>query len=468
MPDSAMPSALTYALSRQAPPVRPSQSLEGLEKVVPRTPPPPARSPLHLDKPLPDLPVRSRPHSPTPSATPLATPMMAGTAWSDDSSTVNSFEDHDEEDGARRQSSVSTESYPVFVRSGSTDLADFVDHPSNSTLDRAPSVGPCEKPGTSSLALTTFLADDVYAPPPHWNQRVGPNHYFREKKWDFFPELATPSALPQNSLHNLNYNQAAKPRKKDSVRSRWIPADKGVALANDVRNSIRSYVQRRLSRNSLDKEKLKPKTRPITAPSPTEYYTHGYTPLQPTAPSTSDRSNRESSTVPQSPSEYVGEKMASLSVTPTGSSISDGSLRSPTSPVHRSKQLAVPMSPYQKYGAAIWDKSGKEKRISYRQSQRVRFPKYRQQSTTKKPSGSSASPPPLDSSGRTPLQQGTRHAVRAIQDGTSHVLVVIDGAKKKIAGSTSKIDRKRSQLKKQIRLVGPVNPYTSYGADPWV
>ncbi|KAL4870898.1 hypothetical protein BDV12DRAFT_165440 [Aspergillus spectabilis] len=447
-----MLSPSTYALSRhlQAPPVRPSRSLEGLEKVVPPTSPPaPARSRLHLDKPLPDLPARSRPHSPAP--------VMAGTAWSDDSSTVNSFEDHDEEDAHHRQSSVSTESYPVFVRSGSTDLADLVDHPSVSTLDRPPSVGPCEKPGTSSLALTTFLADDRYAPPPHWSKRVGPNHYFREKKWDFFPELATPSALPQNALHN----PPSKPRKKDSVRSRWIPADKGVALATDVRNSIRSYVQRRLSRNSLDKEKPKRNNRPTTAPTE---FTRGYTPSQQTAPSTSDRSDRESSTVPQSPL-YVGEKMASLSVTPTGSSISDASLRSPTSPVYRHKQLAVPMSPYQKYGAAIWDKSGKEKRISYRQSQRVRFPKYRKHST--KTSRLPATPP-LDSPGHTPLRQGTRHAFTALQDRTNHVLVAIDGAKKKIAGSTSKVDRKRSQLKSQIRLVGPVNPYTSYGADPWV
>ncbi|KAL4882790.1 hypothetical protein BJY04DRAFT_186052 [Aspergillus karnatakaensis] len=436
-----MLSPSTYALSRQAPPVRPSRSLEGLEKVVrPAPAPAAARSPLHLDKPLPNIPPPSRPESPAP---------MAGTAWSDDSSTVASFEDHDEDD--HRQSSDSTDSYPVFVRSPSNDLADLVDHPDPSG---STPVGPCKKPPTSSLALDTFLADDRYTPPLPVNHRVGPNHYFREKKWDFFPELAPNSALPPN-LHNT-----PKPRKTNSVRSRWAPADKGVALANDVRNSIRSYVQRRLSRNSLDKEKPKRNTQRTTAPTPTEY-TFGYTPSQP-APSTSDRSDR-GSTIPQSPQSpvYVGEKLASLTVTPTGSSISDASFRSPRSPVSpsRGKQLAVPMSPYQKYGAAIWDKSGKEKRISYRQSQRVRFPKYRKASI-------GAGLP--DSAGRTPLQQGTRHALRTLQDGTSHVRLAIDGAKKKIAGSTGKLDRRRSHLKSQIRLVGPVNPYTSYKADPWV
>ncbi|KAL2829727.1 hypothetical protein BDW59DRAFT_141890 [Aspergillus cavernicola] len=448
-----MTSPSMYALPRQAPPVRPSRSLEGLEKVVPPTLPlAHTRSRLYLDKPLPNLPTRD--------LLPAELPLMTGsTAWSDDSSTttVNSFEDHDDEDGHRRQSSVSTESYPVFVRSGSDDLADFVDHPSVSTLDTAPSVDPYDKPGTSSLALTTFLVEeDHYTPPPRWTptHRVGPNHYFREKKWDFFPELATPSALPQNSPQN------SRPRKKDSVRSRWISSDKPAALANDVRNSIRSYVQRRLSRNSLDKEPPKRAHRPTTAPT---LYTRVYTPSQQTAPSTSDRSDRRSSTVPQSPL-YVGEKLAHLSVSPTGSSISDQSLTPPKpTAFRRKKHLAVPISPYQKYGAAIWGKSGKDKRISYRQSQRVRFPKYRKPA---KDGFVSSATLPLTSPSRTHLHEGTRHAVKALQDGTSHVLVAIDGARKKMVGS--KVDKKNTQLKSQIRLVGPVNPYTSYGADPWV
>ncbi|KAL2800956.1 hypothetical protein BJX66DRAFT_331895 [Aspergillus keveii] len=447
-----MLSPSTYALSRQAPPVRPSRSLEGLEKVVPPGALSASRSRLHLDKPLPDLPLND-------SST-REIPFMAGTtAWSDDSSTVNSFEDHDDDDEMdRRQSSVSTESYPVFVRSESDDLADFVDHPSASTLDRTPSVELYDKPRTSSLAYTSFLAEDRYSPPPHWvpTSRTGPNHYFREKKWDFFPELATPSALPQNSPHNL----PPRPRKKDSMRSRWMSTDKGAALANDVRNSIRSLVQRRLSRNSIDKEKPKRNNRPTTSPE----YTRQHSPPQRTTPTTSDWSDYGSTAVPQSPT-YSFKKSTHLSISPTGSSLSDESLRL-QQPVlsPRRKQLAVPISPYQKYGAAIWDKSGKEKRISYRQSQRVRFPKYRKSPV--KQGLVTSTTPPLSPAGRTPFQQGTRHCVRALQDGTSHVLVAIDNTRKKMAGA--KIDRQRSQLKSKIRLVGPVNPYTSYKDDPWV
>ncbi|KAI9374765.1 hypothetical protein BJX61DRAFT_540468 [Aspergillus egyptiacus] len=461
-----MGSHSTYTL-RQAPPVRPSRSLEGLENVVP--PASTTRSRLHLDKPLPDLPTTQLPTTST------SLPIMADmTAWSDDS-TVDSFEVHDQD---RRRSSSSTESYPVFVRSGSDDLADFVDHYSVPT-------DPCE-PGTSSLGPThdgTFLAEDRYTPPPHWTpaNSHGPNHYFREKKWDFFPELATPSGLAQNPSTNL--------RKKPSVKRRWMPTDKGAALANDVRDSIRSYVQKRLSRSSLDKESKRNDCNGRSTPAPADdspaynYYYCSSPPSERTAPSTSGRSDG-GPTVPPcylgDEPDYagVGEKLVDLSITPTDSTVSDtapSSVRSPISFPQREKkqkQLAVPITPYQKYGAAIWDKHGKVKRVSsYGQNQRVRFPKYRKPATAK--NGFVASPtPPLSPPSRTQLQQSTRYCVRALQDGTSQVLVAINGARRSIDGARKRIssskDKKQSDIKAQIRLIGPVNPYTSYKPDPWV
>ncbi len=537
------PSAYSPSRQPQPPPVRPSRSLEGLEKVIPPSSPLPVahtRSRLHLDKPLPDLPARSRTQSPAH--------FVGSTAWSDDSSTVNSFEDDDDDDDdeddlrCRRRSSISTESYPVFVRSGSDDpdLAGFVDHPSVSTLDRidTPAADPFDNhqktAAASSLPGLTFLADERYTPsaPPqqHWNNHVGPNHYFREKKWDFFPELATPSALPQNSPHN---GFTPRPRKKDTAR-RWIPipSDKGAAFANDVRNSIRS-IQRRLSRNSMDKDKPKrgqSDGRPTT--SPIEFarglYSSSTSSPQPqlqTPSSTGDYYfNHRVSSIPQTPVyTSVDEKLTHLSISPTGSSISDQSMLAPEtlsqslsntcshsekplpSPVKpKEKQLAVPISAYQKYGAAIWDKSGKEKapkpkhqkRLSYqhhRQQQRVRFPKYRnrkrRESTKFKGNNNIliSSTTPLKPSGRkqtsAPLRQGTRYAVRALQGGTSQVLVAIDGARRRMAetsplvskrsrlnsASTSKLDMRKTHLKSQIRLVGPVNPYTTtHRRDQWI
>ncbi|RDW86652.1 uncharacterized protein DSM5745_03294 [Aspergillus mulundensis] len=503
-----MLSPSTCSLSRPAPPVQPSQSLEGMEKVIPPGLPVPYAhtvSRLHLDKPLPDLPENP------------PTPFIGSTAWSDDSSTVNSFDDDHSVSRPR-----TAESYPVFVRSGSADLPDFVDPSvpvSVSPLDRtaSPSADPYHHEiHQKTVPRLTFLNTEETppgytgpTPQPHWNPtpQAGPNHYFREKKWDFFPELA-PSGLPQNHNSPRTCTNAPRPRKKDSGRSRWIalPSETGAAIANDVRNSFR-YIQRRLSRHSLEKEKSKENQRPTTAPNPVVYPRSPYpvdpSPRSQTAPlPDADRDSFTPYSHTSADPLCVGhcEKQAvsntdiSLTSTPTGSTISDQSLIALEReshlemPVPPNKQPAVPTSLYQRYGAAIWDKSGKEKkRLSYpRQTPRVRFPKYRnsgrRESSIRDNAALSVSPlnpkpsassPALVSGSGSGLHQGTRHAVKVLQDGTSHVLVAIDGARKKIIHSGSgnaseaKLDKKRTELKSQIRLIGPVNPY-SHGSDPWI
>lgn len=471
------PSSLAY--SRQAPPVRPSRSLEGLEQVVPpKVPQPPARPTLQLDKPLPDLPSQVR-------SLPDASEMRGSTAWSDDSSTISSV---DSDGSRRRESTHSTESYPVFVRSASDDLAGLVDHPPVSSLDRAePIVETCEKPSTiasysPSVSLSqraiSVSTDDRYGSPPEWAQkRAGPNHYFREKKWDFFPELATPSALggrfpPASSqsrkknggkLHLSSFEFGRNRRRSNT-------SDRGtLTLAHEVRDSIRSYVHRTLSKRSGEKDKPKRPGRPATAPS---FYPPEYASSQGTATSSDPcyyGTSREESSQAD-----MDNRMRNRSIS-TASTTSERWVESPKPiPLHRTKQLAVPITPYQKYGAAIWDKSGGTKRVSYRPNG-VKFRKHQRNiypsSTPKSKSSTdftSSNPtaslsPPV----RSVIQQNTRECIRVLQDGTTQVLDVLDEAKKKVIQSS--VDRRRNQLKSQIRLIGPVNPYTTYGrVDPWI
>ncbi|EAW09414.1 uncharacterized protein ACLA_036170 [Aspergillus clavatus NRRL 1] len=482
-----MLSPTTFAYSRQAPPVRPSRSLEGLEQVIlPRVPRPPARPTVQLDKPLPDIPSQSLPE---------ASMMRGSTAWSDDSSIFSSVESRRE---SHSESAHSTESYPVFVRSASDELADYVDPSPAVALDHSPIVGPYTTtttassktilPATSySPTLSSFQqqassTEEQYGSPPDWVQkRSGPNHYFREKKWDFFPELATPSALgtatgqfpPASSQlrkkHGSKLNLSAFDFARNRRRSNT--GDRGtLTLAHEVRDSIRSYVHRTLSKHSVDKDRPSRQGRPVTAPS------------FPPSKCASSQRNTASSTgsyvlaFREEPSPIdVDDRMRTLSIS-TSSSTSERWMESPPpAPVHRTKQLAVPITPYQKYGAAIWDKSGGVKRVSCRQNHNVRFPKYHKKnlsvSTHKsKPSAdfaaahqTSASSPP----GRSATQQNTRDYIRVLQDGTTQVLDVLDGAKKRVIGSS--VDRRRTALKSQIRLVGPVNPYTTHDrTDPWI
>ncbi|PYH90888.1 hypothetical protein BO71DRAFT_63845 [Aspergillus ellipticus CBS 707.79] len=453
-----MLSPSTLALPRQAPPVRPSRSLEGLEQVIPpRVPQAPARPTPHLDKPLPDLPAHSKPLPDTPSMD------EGSTAWSDDSSTLSSFYD-------RRFSHDSTESYPVFVRSGSDDLTELVDHPAPAPVDPYGA-----EPKSTPLAITaTFLHDDSSERPPLWTApRAGPNHYFREKKWDFFPELADPSALPPSPRYPTQARKKNGSRLNLAVfdfskgRGRWTSPDKGGrAIAHDARDSIRSYVQRRLSRNSMEKDRPHPTSRPATIPSD---YARKPTPT-PTTPRI---------TPAREPSDAESPKplLSPSNISPSGKRLSRMSTRSTMAPrgkrprslalQQRSKPLAVPMSPYQKYGAAIWEKPSREKRISYRQSHNVRFPRYRKKGASKKGYVTSATPP-LTPPARSQLQQNTRDCVRALQDSTHHLLGALDGARKKMIGA--RVDRRHTELKSQIRLVGPVSPYNNnYGqSDPWI
>lgn len=437
---------------RQAPPVRPSRSLEGLEQVIPpRVPLPPAHPGPHLDKPLPDLPCKPLPETPS---------MEGSTAWSDDSSIDESFP-------SRRQSDASTESYPVFVRSESDDLSDLDEHP---VLD-ASSVEAFEKPRPSPVILNPTPRVSYQRPPLWTGNRSGPNHYFREKKWDFFPELATPSELQASSPNKF----APKSQKKDGALLHFPPfdfvrrgsrrntQDRG-GLAHDMRASIRSYVQRRLSKHSIDKEKSKRPPRPATAPSD---YIHRY-PSATRVPSSNYTNYSDRGSVgPQQHSLDLDDQTKRFSIS-TRSSV--GSQARPPQPIafHRKKQLAVPITPYQRYGAAIWEKPARERRISYRQRDHVRFPRYTQNKAPSSRTGHKTTPSTAPARpARLRLQKNTRECVRALHSGTSNVLLALDEARQKMV--RARVDRRRKRLKEKIRLIGPVNPYTTYGrVDPWV
>jgi hypothetical protein len=424
--------------------------------------------------------------------------------WSD-----SSDEDSDNESEISVDSTVagpseprnSTESYPIFVSSGSDGYGDLVDHPAPT----APSSGPdgvslglirssspptiaeesrsrtdsvqalvesgCESEVVeeeeeeeseteSANNSTTSRSDVQYGRLSQWSQsRTGTNHYFREKKWDFFPELATPSAQAgQSGVGGGRTSpglRSVKSRKKAgrlnvSKPRRWHSLDRaGLGLAYGVRHSIKTYVHRTLSRDSTDakaKEALRPSTAPVEVLEARAF-----------------QRPEDSKLIPHSD---INIQLRTLSVS-TASTASEmpPSPASPRSFQPRQKQLAVPMSNYQKYGPAIWESPKKSKKKT---SQKQIYSGT--QSTPTSPTApqfSIANPtPPLTPPLKLQLQNGSREAVRVIQGGKSQVLFALEGAKKRMA--ESKDERRREQLKAQIKLIGPVNPHTYMQADPWV
>ncbi|KAJ6112116.1 hypothetical protein N7523_008177 [Penicillium sp. IBT 18751x] len=444
---------------RMAPPVRPSRSLEGLERVIP-----PSKFPtrdLFLNKPLPAKPVPDEPAE-------YSSGMWSDSSDSESESTVDSVSPSEPRN--------STESYPIFVSSDSDDF-NMVDHPV--PVDQL-SLGPIRPSpqrflttdsrtdsivsGVSAISVVSRTdsvaepSDAQYGRPSHWTQgRTGTNHYFREKKWDFFPELATPSALQASGRVSPGI-KTGKSRKKEgrlnlaAKRRRWHSLDRaGLGLAHGVRDSIKTYVHRTLSKDSGEgrdtkaKGSPRPRTAPFDSPDNQEPY-----PRPKTQQSSTDLS--------------VQLRTLSISTasSPLESPSSPRSIHTQCSaPLQRPKQLAVPMSPYQKYGSAVWETPKKSKsKLTLHLSPH--------------PDGGPSSPdfiyanptPPLSPPFKTQLQQNTRNAARALQDGTCHVLVALDGAKRKI--SESKDERRREALKSQIKLIGPVNSYSYNQGDPWV
>jgi hypothetical protein len=219
-------------------------------------------------------------------------------------------------------------------------------------------------------------------------------------------------------------------------------------LAYGVRHSIKTYVHRTLSRDSTE-AKAKEAPRPSTAPVDVLEGSPFHRP-------------EDIKVIPHSD---VNIQLRTLSIsTASTASEMDPSPASPRS-FQRQKQLAVPMSNYQKYGPAIWESPKKSKKKT---SQKQMYTGTQSTPTSPTvPQFSIANPtPPLSPPLKLQLQNGSREAVRVIQGGKSQVLFALDGAKKRMA--ESKDERRREQLKAQIKLIGPVNPHTYMQADPWV
>lgn len=340
------------------------------------------------------------------------------------------------------------------------------------------------------------------------------SHYFREKKWDFFPELAPVAGMSKRPCRQASAVQAKKRNTSafDFQRTRANTSTGAPALASNVRDSIRSVVQKTL-KSSLEKEKEKRRRqpRPSTAKRAAAAAAASMSDFSDSMTSSSSKSIKSKSkqqpersdylysiSKPQPPYEEnvsIATRLRSLSMS-TGSSGAMGSPRS--APPHHGpaypKQLAVPLSPYQKFGTAIFDKPSTPSTPStpaststqphnhdrfYQTQNRTRrwslsnpTASYTSTSTTSYITNNSSTPnltatqsfpelpisPPL----RSQLQRGTK----ALHDGTSYMRDALDGAKRRVVDA--RMDRRRAQLKAQIRLIGPVNPYTTYGrVDPW-
>lgn len=461
-------------------------------------------------------------------------------AWSNSNET--STLDSGSRYSGRESSRYSSDSYPIFVRTGSEYGVERPYSDASSGVGVGIGVGDVGKgellsptvPARlatrhSPSPLDAFLAsdneendmvgdledleewnDNDYHLDARWSQichtatdftqgRNDNSHYFREKKWDFFPELAPVAGMSKRPCRQASAVQAKK-RNTSGFDFRRTRANTftgaPTALASNVRDSIRFVVQKTM-KSSLEKEKEKRRRQP--RPSTAKRAAASVSDFSDSTTSSSGKSTKSKSkgkrqpersdylyAIPKPPYEEkvsITTRLRSLSMS-TGSSGAMGSPRS--APPHHGpaypKQLAVPLSPYQKYGTAVFDKpstpSTSHSRFYQSQNRTRRWSLSNATSsytyTSSYITNNSSTPnlnltatqsypelptlPPL----RSQLQRGTK----ALHDGTSYMRDALDGAKRRVVDA--RMDRRRAQLKARIRLIGPVNPYTTYGrVDPW-
>jgi hypothetical protein len=107
------------------------------------------------------------------------------------------------------------------------------------------------------------------------------------------------------------------------------------------------------------------------------------------------------------------------------------------------KQLAIPLTPYQKYGAAVWRNSQRKKQRHVRAARTPQKSVKPVARIRRFPTQSRRRNPP----------QGSSEIFNAFQNGTDQILSVLDETKNRVAGTNS--EKRQEAMKKAIMLSLP-------------
>lgn len=308
--------------------------------------------------------------------------------------------------------------------------------------------GQGERPERCSLTFRTFLSEEQYGVGMHLAKA---NHYFREKKWEIFPELA-PQPVVQTPHPPARSRKWTLPRKRHPTG----PNGHARSESDGYLKPIRTYVQKTLSKKcSLREMKKTPSETGMPFNSRRRRHSTSTTSDTSVSSSLIDRDELQRSLA------AVRLRMQALSL--ESQSSDDDSLfatdqrpwRKRTSNPHRRfgpKRRPRPSS------KLVGQKAPGVRFVKYRRSPSLKAedrpcPGRRPPSPPSPPSPSEASPPRPE-------------YVKALQQSTNSVLSALGGARKKIA--ESRAARRRAELKKHIRVVGPVEQYPDGTVNQWL
>lgn len=398
-----------------------------------------------------------------------------------------------------------------------------------------------------ALTLKAFVSEELYGRHVHFlphtwsgSGRIATSHYFREKKWDFFPELAMPSQLQMEKMPRKWGPFMATTANNNGTKMTDKYRGKIKGTVHGFRDSIKYFhLNRKLMKeaacsglapwsdedvngvpngNRDEKEKLAEKppsrhSRVVTVSSSISYSSprlHDSFTSSSASSSRDEPQNDGSWESPGRPYRHRGRRSDTCdgeletgstsehkTRTESGGRVnrrSDGAdeaygqqrltprTHGRTSSTNLPKQRAVPLSPYQKYGPAIWEshKSPRKRHVRFaRTHRRSSSASSSVHSSTGESQSTAASS--VDDSGdsyyrmppppKPPYRAQSKMSMKTTANGRGNrgpsrkASQVLEEAKKMI--TESKADRRREELKAQIKLVGPLNAHTFYRREEW-
>jgi hypothetical protein len=412
---------------KKLPPTGLSRSLEGLEIGIPpgavrsKDPAIPINN-LWLWKPLPKLPQRE------------------SSVYSRESIIDNYMDRNDKDE--------STYIQPDFIRSEPDVAQQSIKPPAAPSQVSLADVAGQEKRG--SLMIKAFVTEEQYGMGMHLAKA---NHYFREKKWEIFPELA-----PQPAVRTLNPSSRSRKwafhRKRHQTESYGHTSSESDGFALNL-DPIRTYVKKTLSKKS---SQLKMKNN--ASESSVAFHSR----RRKNSISTASEASIETAELQRSLA-HVRNRMQTLSLwshSSDDSSVSTNleSWRQPTAAFKNPSRRSGPKRRPRPTSKLVGQKAPGIRFVKYRRSPSLKEGRKCPDQGMPSPSTSSQS-----SQSSHPTSSRSEHG-KMLQQGTHAVLSAIDGAKKKIA--ESRAARRRAELKKHIRVIGPIEHYPDGTVNQWL
>ena len=270
------------------------------------------------------------------------------------------------------------------------------------------------------------------------------------------------------SAQGSSYMTASEHRSTSRFSSKSLSSDSFVVYTG-VRESIRAMIRTKLG----NKKDTHPYSKEREVPEAV-----GFTedPLANSKPYQAERKFSWASSRRPSLQQGVSNLLRTLSLT-KASSLTKQSSRPPQA---REKQVAIPLSSYQKYGPAVWHNSQRRKRRQARaaRASQIRSPAQPARIRRRQKQDRGRAPSQRQSQVFTDFQSGRNQILHAL-DETKQKITRANSVKRREAWKKSiqhvrpgeqtkrgrKItrtisDKRRDKLKKSISMIGPVDQYT--------